>query len=511
MPSKTGKSKRSKKPYERKKKPLSQVRDPCGASTATVPQPAGSQAQDQDGSPGPSHLYCQSGRSFSNDTILAQPGPPASPPLNYPIYHSIAKKAMEWIPAQSSWDYLRYLPFFTEYIPPFLGGSREQSLPNSAVLSEGKIKEFDLEQTWIKNSIQQLAKEVGDSMAEENTFQEIDNPNDKSGSGLVQASPSADVPEVSEPASEEERKEKETLKMLVERRRIEFPGKSVKPVSFSDASPSDFQRLGIELLEPLPPTDANRKILTQLFAVESRKPGFTMEAAMREFLMSTELVLTISELSSRTNDLSEAFARKIIDQFLSTLYKLLRKMALATYEVAEFRIASASAPVEILNARYFTILTGTVDYAFFSSSGRSLRQLRKFGKKIGKGGKRRLSSFAIPGFEDIQVFMLEAKKIDYSESLVVCIPQVGGECVATMKSSGKTSMAWCLSTGSTWIFGIIYNVQGKYVMRWIAPMEFNLRQLHESANVEVVCNIFWALACWMLRPSSTILEKVFAC
>jgi len=59
-------------------------------------------------------------------------------------------------------------------------------------------------------------------------------------------------------------------------------------------------------------------------------------------------------------------------------------------------------------------------------------------------------------------------------------------------------MAWCLSTGSTWIFGIIHlNRDGKYVMRMTEPMMFQLSDADKGSNLEAVRHIFWALMCWV--------------
>jgi len=61
----------------------------------------------------------------------------------------------------------------------------------------------------------------------------------------------------------------------------------------------------------------------------------------------------------------EPFSRKIIDQFTLSMYNLFKKLELASYEVPEFRIASAEDPVEILRDGSRTILMGSTDYAIF--------------------------------------------------------------------------------------------------------------------------------------------------
>jgi len=59
-------------------------------------------------------------------------------------------------------------------------------------------------------------------------------------------------------------------------------------------------------------------------------------------------------------------------------------------------------------------------------------------------------------------------------------------------------MAWCLSTGSTWIFGIIRQDQNNaYAMRITEPTELNLSDADKGSNVEVVRHILWALICWV--------------
>jgi len=59
-------------------------------------------------------------------------------------------------------------------------------------------------------------------------------------------------------------------------------------------------------------------------------------------------------------------------------------------------------------------------------------------------------------------------------------------------------MTWCLSTGSTWIFGDIHlNTDGKYVMRRTEPMVFQLGDADKGSNLETVRRIFWALMCWV--------------
>jgi len=59
-------------------------------------------------------------------------------------------------------------------------------------------------------------------------------------------------------------------------------------------------------------------------------------------------------------------------------------------------------------------------------------------------------------------------------------------------------MGWCLSTGSTWIFGTIQlNDDGTYVMRMTELMKLQLRNADKESNLGIVQCIFWALLCWV--------------
>lgn len=71
----------------------------------------------------------------------------------------------------------------------------------------------------------------------------------------------------------------------------------------------------------------------------------------------------------------EPFSRKIIDRFTLSMYNLFNKLELASYELVEFRIASAGDPVEILRDGSCTILTGSTDYAIFLQGKPNLRVL----------------------------------------------------------------------------------------------------------------------------------------
>jgi hypothetical protein len=56
-------------------------------------------------------------------------------------------------------------------------------------------------------------------------------------------------------------------------------------------------------------------------------------------------------------------------------------------------------------------------------------------------------------------------------------------------------MAWCLSTGATWIFGVTIrdSVNDTYVMRMLQPMQVQL----DAPNIAVVHNILWSMVCWV--------------
>jgi len=91
------------------------------------------------------------------------------------------------------------------------------------------------------------------------------------------------------------------------------------------------------------------------------------------------------------------------------------------------------------------------------------------------------------------------------------MPQIVAECIATMKLSGASAMRWCLSTGSSWVFGVICDksVGGEYRVYSIKPMEYAIDALDDSANISVIQDIFWALVCWSMVPVDKIIEKVF--
>lgn len=66
-------------------------------------------------------------------------------------------------------------------------------------------------------------------------------------------------------------------------------------------------------------------------------------------------------------------------------------------------------------------------------------------------------------------------------------------------------MAWCLSTGSTWIFGTIrLNDSGAYVMRRTEPMELKLNQADKGSNLEIVHRLLWTLICWVSQFASIL-------
>ena len=60
-------------------------------------------------------------------------------------------------------------------------------------------------------------------------------------------------------------------------------------------------------------------------------------------------------------------------------------------------------------------------------------------------------------------------------------------------------MAWCLSTGSTWIFGVIRinDINNTYVMHMLQPMQFSLQDADKASNIAVVHDILWTMICWV--------------
>lgn len=92
------------------------------------------------------------------------------------------------------------------------------------------------------------------------------------------------------------------------------------------------------------------------------------------------------------------------------------------------------------------------------------------------------------------------------------MPQVAGECITTMKLTGETAMRWCLSTGTTWVFGVVCREKwagGEFRIYRINPMTYNIDALNHPPEVSVVHNIFWTLVCWTLVPVDNIMETLF--
>ena len=59
-------------------------------------------------------------------------------------------------------------------------------------------------------------------------------------------------------------------------------------------------------------------------------------------------------------------------------------------------------------------------------------------------------------------------------------------------------MAWCLSTGSTWVFGVIFQFGEEYVMRMIKPIKLQLSAADKGDNSAVaIQQILWTLTCWV--------------
>jgi len=214
---------------------------------------------------------------------------------------------------------------------------------------------------------------------------------------------------------------------------------------------------------PISTTVTSQKVMACLSDFLSSDLSTTLQNEFNDLSKILGLAESIAEISCGANDdvrlnvcprlsktnknmQSEAFSRKIIDQFTILMGKISKQLGLASYEIDELRIATAEAPAEILRDGFRTILTGFTDYGLFFRGKPNLRQLdasrllilyaadwvrtalKEFCDRRKSQGIRVF--FRNIMLNDVQIFFIEAKSKDYSRCLIACLPQMGAECIA---------------------------------------------------------------------------------
>ncbi|KAF8641325.1 hypothetical protein AX16_010050 [Volvariella volvacea WC 439] len=220
----------------------------------------------------------------------------------------------------------------------------------------------------------------------------------------------------------------------------------------------------------------------------------------------------------------ETQARMYIDQFLMALMGLFDRRAISLVFTELVLSSSDSSPAFVdwtndRNQRFITFITGRVDYTVMTAiSANSLASEARIA--IQKAAENQTSSIitgigniitgsglSIKNGELLQIFIIEAKRESEVNGLGGHIPQVIGECLAIMQKTGREYMAWCLTTGLAWYFGVtqrlehlsqtrVYHTQLKRISAE-NDKKFNPTDMHI---------VFSLLAYWTLVPSNELVE-----
>ncbi|KAF8654644.1 hypothetical protein AX16_003497 [Volvariella volvacea WC 439] len=219
----------------------------------------------------------------------------------------------------------------------------------------------------------------------------------------------------------------------------------------------------------------------------------------------------------------ETQARMFIDQFLMTLMGLFDQRAISLVFTELVLSSSDSSPAYVdwtndRNQRFISFITGRVDYTVMTAIGtRALNVEARIA--IQKAAENQTSSITgigniIAGLElpidnaqDLQIFIIEAKRESEVSGLGGHIPQVVGECLAIIEKTRREYMAWCLTTGLAWYFGVTerrrYSSQTRVYHTQMKRISTDSDKKFKPTDMQ---EVFSLLAYWALVPSDQLVE-----
>ncbi|TFK73772.1 hypothetical protein BDN72DRAFT_893727 [Pluteus cervinus] len=253
----------------------------------------------------------------------------------------------------------------------------------------------------------------------------------------------------------------------------EHPNDDIKAISFSNLKKKDYLRLGVA-----PPIVAEADVAHLFVAAKladgvTIRPGVVLDLNVIEPFWNQhypEMLKTIQRVRKDTGNSPEAQARIVIDQYALTNMELLENRAIALFFTELTLSRGDNGPAEIMFRKpggtlHRTFVTGRADYLFLISlldpnRGNAYKiEIQRQGRdasltlltlqKLLKGSRADLRDS-----NTMRMIIMEAKKEGEGFSLADHMPQVVGECISIMTTVRQACVAWCLTTGEAWVFGI---------------------------------------------------------
>ncbi|PPQ84029.1 hypothetical protein CVT25_000575 [Psilocybe cyanescens] len=242
-------------------------------------------------------------------------------------------------------------------------------------------------------------------------------------------------------------------------------------ISFSNVKEFHYSDLGIMILDSKVNSEQLLKDATEAFNL---KGGQEYIDSIQKFCIEHKATVprTIKNVITCSGERPEATGRLLIDQFILLIIDFLLENKETPLLFPELRLSSKEIPVIVKYETHATFISGTVDYALFAYSARVgppimyrwlINQLEAETTKIQlrtSSNLRQIGDHPIDDRDmetiksmvmkdDMYLFLVEAKQKSYDSTLEKLIPQVAAEALAALGH-----LAWCLTTGTAWIFGV---------------------------------------------------------
>ncbi|KAF4621249.1 hypothetical protein D9613_000053 [Agrocybe pediades] len=309
--------------------------------------------------------------------------------------------------------------------------------------------------------------------------------------------------------------------------------------AFSDITSSTLKRLGFP--EGLP-TVKNCVDLPKLFSEWTLAPfdPDTIENVATKIADSDtvkHMKWIVGHIGRACGVIPEATARMIIDQLLLVILVYLwergKKTVLLLF--TELWIASDKFPLIIYHDSHATLVTGLADYTIMDVSSilqktdsQSLQSILKVGslaeflnvteQMSRKASRARSGRTAHGRTAQCHVVVVEAKNLLHKGDLKKSSPQVMIQAQATMIQTDSLCVPWCLTTGTSWIFGVVYSYESHckgqhgalnntYAVM-LDPVDLDI-QADDENMTDSLKKLIPLLLSWMLMDTKTLLWEFF--
>ncbi|KAF9479314.1 hypothetical protein BDN70DRAFT_993532 [Pholiota conissans] len=273
-------------------------------------------------------------------------------------------------------------------------------------------------------------------------------------------------------------------------------------VSFSKMTTDDLGRIGVTKVTPNISCD---ECLTRLrrflrhVTVQGITPMVYYQTALDDFFDAriANLKVTLHDIGKSAAKRPEARSRMVTDQIILLLIRFFRLYKKSPMLYPEYRISSAQNPVIIDYGRYRTYLTGVVDYALVDI--RDTNQREKWENETSDSSQLAHNRTVSTSMDDYisdptadprpGLLFYEAKSVTEAGILANHIPQVAGESIAVMRAKKFKQVPWCLTTGTTWIFGHTAEDNGTFELSYTAPFHVTPHNVKDL----LIFNAFWSM------------------